>query len=291
MQRRAGFEGLGDEGDEQQAGRSAGELPSRARRRCATPCVSWTTCATARRPWASARALNATWYEIPAFYCGSPSTVVGPYDEVPVMPGSAWFDVELEIAAVIGPGGRDLTPGQAEEYIIGYTIYGDWSARDLQTYESALRIGQGKGKDGATTLGPWLVTPDELAPFRRDDRLDLAVEFAVNGERIGSGSTGAMDWTFAEVISYVSRGVELRPGDVIGSGTVPTCTFVEHLALRDPASFPGWLRPGDVVTLSVEGLGQTRQTVVASPPPAPLPARNDPDRRPRAPRVNPAWGG
>ncbi|MCP2258132.1 2-keto-4-pentenoate hydratase/2-oxohepta-3-ene-1,7-dioic acid hydratase (catechol pathway) [Streptoalloteichus tenebrarius] len=234
------------------------------------------------------RTLSEAWYEIPAFYFAAPSSLVGPYDDVPLAPGSAWFDVELEIAAVIGAGGRDLTPERAEEQIVGYTIYGDWSARDLQVHEGALRIGQGKGKDAATTLGPWLVTPDELEPFERDGRLDLAVEFAVNGRTIGVGSTGAMDWTFAEVVSYVSRGVELRPGDVIGSGTVPTCTLIEHFSLMNPGDFPGWLRPGDVVTLAVEGLGRTRQTVVAAPDPAPLPPRPNPDRRARAPRVNPA---
>src|ERR1700737_4558776 len=177
------------------------------------------------------RVLKDTWYRIPAFYFACPSTVLGPYDDAPMAPGSAWQDFELEIAAVIGVGGKDLSVEQAEAAIIGYTIFNDWSARDLQNMESQLGIGQAKGKDSGLTLGPYLVTPDELAPYRRDGRLSLAVTALVNDNEIGSGTTGDMDWSFAEVISYASRGVTLNPGDVIGSGTVPTCTLVEHLAL------------------------------------------------------------
>ncbi|MFC3979804.1 fumarylacetoacetate hydrolase family protein [Streptosporangium jomthongense] len=232
------------------------------------------------------RTLKDAWYQIPAFYFAAPSTVVGPYDDVAISPGSSWFDFELEIAAVIGPGGRDLTPEQAEERIVGYTVYNDWSARDLQTHEAALAIGQAKGKDGATTLGPFLVTPDELEPYLRDGRLALRVEATVNGRVIGSGRTDSMDWSFGEVVSYASRGVDLLPGDVFGSGTVPGCCLVEHLSLADPASFPGWLKDGDVVELAVEGLGRTRQTVRASVRPYALTPRENPDRRPPRPRVN-----
>ncbi|MEV4244547.1 fumarylacetoacetate hydrolase family protein [Streptosporangium canum] len=239
-----------------------------------------------RQATGSPRTLKDAWYQIPAFYFACPSTIVGPHDDVTISPGSAWFDFELEIAAVIGPGGRDLTPEQAEEHIIGYTIYNDWSARDLQMRETPLAIGQAKGKDGATTLGPFLVTPDELAPYRRDGRLALRAEAKVNGATIGSGRTDAMDWSFGEVISYASRGVDLVPGDVFGSGTVPGCCLIEHLSLADPAAFPGWLRDGDVVELTVEGLGRTRQTVRASAAPYPLTPRHNPDRRPPRPRVN-----
>ncbi|MET7459722.1 fumarylacetoacetate hydrolase family protein [Nonomuraea sp. NPDC005501] len=232
------------------------------------------------------RTLEDAWYEIPAFYFACPSTVVGPYDDVTIPPGSAWFDFELEIAAVIGPGGRDLTPEQAERHIIGYTIYNDWSARDLQMREAPLGIGQAKGKDGATTLGPFLVTPDELEPYCRDGRLALRVEATVNGRTVGTGRTDAMDWSFGEVVSYASRGVDLLPGDVFGSGTVPGCCLVEHLSLAEPAAFPGWLRDGDVVELTVEGLGGTRQSVRASAAPYRLEPRHNPDRRPARPRVN-----
>ena len=228
------------------------------------------------------RVLSDTWYRIPAFYFACPATVLGPYDDAPMAPGSAWQDFELEIAAVIGTRGKDLTVEQAERAIIGYIIFNDWSARDLQQLETQLAIGQGKGKDSGVTLGPYLVTPDELEPYRRDGKLDLQVAALVNDKEIGSGSTAQMDWSFGEVISYVSRGVQLTPGDVIGSGTVPTCTLVEHLSLAGLESFPGWLRDGDVVTLRVQGLGETRQTVRASNRAAPAGAAAQPRRRTRA---------
>ncbi|OBI50394.1 fumarylacetoacetate hydrolase family protein [Mycobacterium sp. E787] len=234
----------------------------------------------------SGRVLADTWYRIPAFYFACPATVLGPYDDAPTAPGSAWQDFELEIAAVIGTTGRDLTVEEAERAVIGYTIFNDWSARDLQQLEGQLAIGQGKGKDSGVTLGPYLVTPDELEPHRRDGKLDLQVTALVNDAVIGSGSTAQMDWTFGEVISYVSRGVTLIPGDVIGSGTVPTCTLIEHLNPAALESFPGWLRDGDVVTLRVDGLGETRQTVRASGAPHPLAARPNPDAAPAPVRVN-----
>ena len=232
------------------------------------------------------RTLADTWYRIPAFYFACPATVLGPYDDAPAAPGSAWQDFELEIAAVIGSGGRDLSVDEAERAIIGYTIFNDWSARDLQQLESQLGIGQGKGKDSGVTLGPYLVTPDELEPYRRGGRLDLRVTALVNDTVIGTGSTAQMDWTFGEVISYASRGVTLAPGDVIGSGTVPTCTLVEHLNPTALESFPGWLHDGDVVTLQVQGLGETRQTVRAGRAPHPLAVRRNPDAPAAAPRVN-----
>ncbi len=234
------------------------------------------------------RVLKDTWYRIPAFYFACPSTVLGPYDDAPMAPGSAWQDFELEIAAVIGVVGKDLSVAEAGQAIIGYTIFNDWSARDLQQLEGQLAIGQAKGKDSGVTLGPYLVTPDELEPYRRGDRLNLDVTALVNDTVIGSGSTAAMDWTFAEVIAYASRGVMLTPGDVFGSGTVPTCTLVEHLDPTAPESFRGWLHDGDVVTLKVQGLGETRQTVRKTPAPQPLPARPNPDAVRAANRVNPA---
>ncbi|MGH3560415.1 MAG: fumarylacetoacetate hydrolase family protein, partial [Mycobacterium sp.] len=232
------------------------------------------------------RVLKDTWYRVPAFYFACPSTVLGPYDDAPMAPGSAWQDFELEIAAVIGTAGKDLSVTEAEQAIIGYTIFNDWSARDLQQLEGQLAIGQAKGKDSGVTLGPYLVTPDELEPYRRDGRLSLEVTALVNDTVIGSGSTGTMDWSFGEVICYASRGVMLRPGDVFGSGTVPTCTLVEHLSLAAPQSFPGWLHDGDVVTLKVQGLGETRQTVRKAPAPHRLSVRRNPDATPDAQRVN-----
>src|SRR5271167_4443919 len=234
------------------------------------------------------RVLKDTWYRIPAFYFACPSTVLGPYDDAPMAPGSAWQDFELEIAAVIGTAGKDLSVADAEQAIVGYMIFNDWSARDLQQLEGQLAIGQAKGKDSGVTLATYLVTPDELEPYRRDGKLSLEVTARVNDQVIGSGSTAQMDWSFAEIIAYASRGVMLNPGDVFGSGTVPTCTLVEHLDPTAPEYFRGWLHDGDVVTLRVEGLGETRQTVRKTPAPQPLAARPNPDAAPAAKRVNPA---
>ena len=119
------------------------------------------------------RVLKDTWYRIPAFYFACPSTVLGPYDDAPMAPGSVWQDFELEIAAVIGTAGKDLSVADAERSIVGYMIFNDWSARDLQQLEGQLAIGQAKGKDSGVTLGPYLVTPDELEPYRRDGKLIL----------------------------------------------------------------------------------------------------------------------
>ncbi|OMC07096.1 2-hydroxyhepta-2,4-diene-1,7-dioate isomerase [Mycolicibacter heraklionensis] len=222
------------------------------------------------------RDLDDTWYRIPAFYFACPTTVLGPYDDVPMAPGSVCQDFELEVAAIIGTAGANLSVEQAERAIIGYTIFNDWSARDLQAQEGVLAIGQAKGKDSGVTLGPYLVTADELEPYRRDGKLSLHVTAIVNDVIVGTGSTDAMDWSFGEVISYASRGVPLEPGDVIGSGTVPTCTLLEHLDPAAPQQFPGWLSDGDVVTLQVQGLGEVRQTVRASAAPIPLAERPRP---------------
>ena len=234
------------------------------------------------------RVLKDTWYRIPAFYFACPTTVLGPYEDAPMAPGSVWQDFELEIAAVIGSAGQDLSVAEAEQAIVGYMIFNDWSARDLQQLEGQLAIGQAKGKDSGVTLGPYLVTPEELEPYRRDGTLSLYATALVNDKVVGSGSTAQMDWSFAEIISYASRGVMLTPGDVFGSGTVPTCTLVEHLDPLAPESFRGWLHDGDVVTLRVQGLGETRQVVRKTPAPQPLSPRPNPDAKPAARRINPA---
>lgn len=221
--------------------------------------------------------LDDTWYRIPAFYFACPATVFGPYDDVPMAPGSVCQDFELEVGAVIGAGGKDLSVDDAERSIIGYTIVNDWSARDLQALDGQLGIGQAKGKDSGITLGPYLVTADEMEPYRRDGQLSLHATALVNDVLVGTGSTATMDWCFGEAISYASRGVPLHPGDVFGSGTVPTCTLIEHLNPTAPPRFPGWLQDGDVVTLQVQGLGEVRQRVRASAEPVPLAARPRPE--------------
>ncbi|MFD0203646.1 MULTISPECIES: fumarylacetoacetate hydrolase family protein [Saccharothrix] len=219
------------------------------------------------------------WYAAPTFYFGNPYAVIGPHDDVPVPPGSTALDFELEVAAVISRGGRDLTSEQARDHIAGYTIFNDWSARDLQTAEMAVGLGPCKGKDTATTLGPWLVTPDELEPYRADGLLRLALTAEVNGVVVGSDLLSDMSWTFEEMVAYASRGTLVRPGDVLGSGTCGNGGCLAELWGRGAERRP--LRPGDTVTLTVEGIGRLTTTVVTGAAVHPLPpARLRPRARP-----------
>ncbi|KDN76817.1 hydroxylase [Streptomyces olindensis] len=212
------------------------------------------------------------WYDAPTFYFTNPYAVIGAHDDVPVPPGSGVLDFELEVAAVIGREGRDLTPEQARDHIIGYTVFNDWSARDLQSREMQVRLGPCKGKDTATTLGPYLVTADELEPYRdTDGLLRLALTASVNGEVVGKDLLSNMSWTFEEMVAYASRGTVVRPGDVLGSGTCGNGGCLAELwGVRGEQSPPP-LKPGDTVTLTVEGIGTVSNTVVAGRDPEPLP--------------------
>ncbi|WP_375000920.1 fumarylacetoacetate hydrolase family protein [Aeromicrobium sp. CTD01-1L150] len=214
--------------------------------------------------------LGPVWSEIPAFYFANPAAVLGPRDDVAISPGSRWFDLELEVGVVIGTPGRDIKPADAENHVAGYTFFNDWTARDLQVKDLELGLGQGKGKDSAITLGPWLVTAEEVADQREGDRIDLRVAATVNGTTLAEGTTLDMDWTFAEVIAFASRGTVLSAGDVIGSGTLPGGCLLEHATPETLADESHWLQVGDVVSLHGTQLGSTRQTVVAADPVHPL---------------------
>lgn len=209
--------------------------------------------------------LDPEFYEAPVFYFTNPAAVLGPNDDVPVSPGSAAFDYELEMGAVIGRAGADLDPAEAEEHIAGYLIFCDWSARDLQMKEMRQSLGPAKGKDGATSLGPMLVTPDELAPHRRGNGFDLQASATVNGRPYTKATLADPLWSFGETIAYASRGTRVLPGDVFGSGTVGTGCILELSVLHGQEAYP-WLQPKDEVVLSVEVLGEMRSRVVAGPP-------------------------
>jgi 2-keto-4-pentenoate hydratase/2-oxohepta-3-ene-1,7-dioic acid hydratase in catechol pathway len=214
---------------------------------------------------ASGLEMDPGWYENPVFYFSNPAAVCGPSDPVAVSPGSVEFDFELEIAAIIGLPGSDIAPEEAERHIAGFTIFSDWSARDLQLREMRQLLGPAKGKDSATTMGPMLVTPDELAPFRRDKGYDLKMTAAVNGVPYSSGNWASLYWSFAQMIAYASRGTRLVAGDVIGSGTVGTGCILELGRVHGEDRFP-YLQPGDVVTIEVEQLGRIENTVHAGSP-------------------------
>ncbi|WP_405770314.1 fumarylacetoacetate hydrolase family protein [Streptomyces sp. NBC_00080] len=226
-----------------------------------------------RRSVDGAGGVPEAWYDAPTFYFTNPYAVVGAHDDVPLPPGSHLLDFELEVAAVVGREGRDLTPERARDHIVGYTVFNDWSARDLQSREMQVRLGPCKGKDTAATLGPYLVTADELEPYRDSDGfLRLALTAAVNGEVIGEDLLSNMSWTFEEMVAYASRGTVVRPGDVLGSGTCGNGGCLAELWGVRGRQSPPPLRPGDTVTLTVEGIGTVSNTVVAGADPVPLPA-------------------
>jgi 2-keto-4-pentenoate hydratase/2-oxohepta-3-ene-1,7-dioic acid hydratase in catechol pathway len=226
----------------------------------------------------------AEWYQAPTFYFTNPYALVGPFDDVPVPPGSQRFDFELEVAVVVGRDGTSLSPEQAREAIFGYTVLNDWSARDLQTREMKVSLGPAKGKDSATTLGPWLVTADELEPYLDDEGfLALDMRVSVNGTEIGQDLLSNMGWPFEELVSYASRGTVVRAGDVLGSGTCGNGGCLAELWGTRGEAAPPPLKPGDVVEMTVEGIGTIRNRVVEGVELPPVrPARKRPRTRTRA---------
>jgi fumarylacetoacetate (FAA) hydrolase len=172
------------------------------------------------------------WYELPVFYFSNPAAIYGPDDEIPYPPDTKELDYELEVAAIVGGRGE----------IAGFTIMNDWSARDLQKMEMAVGLGPAKGKDFATSLGPVVVTPDELG----DLRLEMLAR--VNGEERSRGNLADMHWSWDDLVAHAARNTRLVPGDVLGSGTVGTGCILEHGDGR-------WLRRGDLVELEIEGIG------------------------------------
>jgi 2-keto-4-pentenoate hydratase/2-oxohepta-3-ene-1,7-dioic acid hydratase in catechol pathway len=227
----------------------------------------------------------AEWYQAPTFYFTSPYALIGAHDDVAVPPGCQVLDYELEVAVVVGRDGASLSPEQAREHVFGYTVLNDWSARDLQRREMNVHLGPAKGKDFATTLGPWLVTADELEQYRdAAGFLALDLRASVNGTLTGQDLLYNMGWPFEELISYASRGARVRAGDVLGSGTCGNGGCLAELWGRSGKSAPPPLRPGDIVELAVEGIGTVRNRVVEGvtlPPVREARARSAPRARKR----------
>lgn len=201
------------------------------------------------------------WYDFPVFYFSNHRAIYGPEDEIPYPRKSKALDFELEMACVIGRAGRDISAQQGSLYIAGYCVMNDWSARDLQMEEMKLNMGPVKGKDFATSLGPWLVTPDELSGKLTDqgaaERYDLAMTAKLNGKEISRGNFKDIYFSFPQMIERASMNTWLVPGDVIGSGTVGTGCLLEFGDKRER-----YLQPGDVMELEIEGLGVLRNTVI-----------------------------
>lgn len=213
------------------------------------------------------------WYEAPTFYFTNPHTLLADGGTVRP-PVSSRLDFELEVAAVIGAvagsEGRDLTAEEAERHIFGYTVMNDWSARDVQGREMKVRLGPCKGKDFGTSLGPWIVTADELAAYRDEDGfLEIDVRASVNGVTVGHDLLSNMGWPFAELVAYASRDSRVVPGDVLGSGTAGNGGCLAEL--WGLGLTPAPLAPGDNVVLAVEGIGALHGTVGTPVPPVAIP--------------------
>lgn len=211
--------------------------------------------------------------QYPIFYFTNHHSISGP-GEIRCMPDHfEKLDFELEAAIVISRHGKNIRAAEAEDYIGGLMIMNDLSARRLQMEEMLLNLGPAKGKDFSTVIGPWLVTLDELQSFavpakenHVGNNWNLKMTCTVNGKQVSEGNLADMDWTFAEIIERASYGVDLYPGDVIGSGTVGTGCFLELNGtgkLNDPAFVEQWLQPGDVVEMEIDGLGKLSNTIRA----------------------------
>ena len=196
------------------------------------------------------------WYEIPAFYFTNHRTIHGPNEEIQRPPNCEMLDYELEVAIVIGKEGKNISEEKADEFIFGYTIFNDWSARDLQLKEMPVGLGPAKGKDFATSIGPYIVTKDELEKYRENKGFNLKMTASVNGKQLSEGNFNSIYYSFNEMIARASKGVTLYPGDIIGSGTVGTGCILEFGPDVQP-----WLADGDEVILSVEKLGTLTNTI------------------------------
>lgn len=210
--------------------------------------------------------------QYPIMYFTNHNAVQGPGDVLCMPDHFEKLDFELEAAIVIGKKGRNVKASEADQYIAGFMVMNDMSARRLQMEEMLLNLGPAKGKDFSTVIGPWLVTPDELEAYKIEAKpghvganYNLKMTCRVNGIQVSEGNMGDMDWTFAEIIERCAYGVTIWPGDVIGSGTVGTGCFLELNGtgkLNDPNFKEQWLQPNDVVTMEIDGLGTLINTMV-----------------------------
>ncbi|MBS1752677.1 MAG: fumarylacetoacetate hydrolase family protein [Ferruginibacter sp.] len=210
--------------------------------------------------------------QYPIFYFTNHNSIQGPGEIVCMPDHFQKLDFELEASIVICKPGRNIKATEADEYIGGLMIMNDMSARTLQMEEMKLNLGPAKGKDFCTVIGPMLVTLDELEQYEvpckenhTGKAWNLGMKCRVNGKQVSEGNLADMDWTFAEIIERCSYGVELLPGDVIGSGTVGTGCFLELNGtgvLNNPDFVPQWLQEGDVVEMEIDGLGKLSNTIV-----------------------------
>ena len=203
--------------------------------------------------------MHPDWYKIPIFYFSNPNCCYGHGEDIPYPNGTTELDFELEFAVIIGNGGSNIKSSEANKVIAGYTILNDWSSRNLQREEMPMSLGPAKGKDFASSFGPYMVTPDEIESAWKDDgKLHLQMTCHVNGKKVSDGNTNDLYHSFGDMIERASMNTKLIPGEYIGSGTVGTGCILE---LR-PENAGGWLKKGDIVTLEIERLGILENKIV-----------------------------
>ena len=203
--------------------------------------------------------MHPDWFRIPIFYFSNPNCCYGHGENIPYPNGTTELDFELEFAVIIGNGGSNINSSEANKVIAGYTILNDWSSRNLQREEMPMSLGPAKGKDFASSFGPYMVTPDEIESAWKDDgKLHLQMTCHVNGKKVSDGNTNDLYHSFGDMIERASMNTKLIPGEYIGSGTVGTGCILE---LR-PENAGGWLKKGDIVTLEIERLGILENKIV-----------------------------
>ena len=203
--------------------------------------------------------MNPDWYKIAIFYFSNPNCCYGHKEEIPYPKNTTELDFELEFAIIIGNGGSDIEASDANKVIAGYTILNDWSSRNLQREEMPMSLGPAKGKDFASSFGPYMVTPDELENDWDDHgKLNLRMTCHVNGNLISDGNTNDLYHSFGDMIERASMNTKLIPGEYIGSGTVGTGCILE---LR-PENTGGWIKKGDSVRLEIEKLGALENRII-----------------------------
>ena len=203
--------------------------------------------------------MHPDWYKIPIFYFSNPNCCYGHGENIPYPNGTTELDFELEFAVIIGNGGSNINSSEANKVIAGYTILNDWSSRNLQREEMPMSLGPAKGKDFASSFGPYMVTPDEIESAWKDDgKLHLQMTCHVNGKKVSDVNTNDLYHSFGDMIERASMNTKLIPGEYIGSGTVGTGCILE---LR-PENAGGWLKKGDIVTLEIERLGILENKIV-----------------------------
>lgn len=203
------------------------------------------------------RKVPEEWYEIPAFYFTNHLVLSGHGEKVERPAGCVALDYELELACIIGKEGKNIKAEEAEDYIFGYTIFNDWSARDFQQKEMKIGLGPAKGKDFATSIGPVIVTKEELEPYRAGKGFNLSMTAKVNEKSLSQGNAKDLYYSFGEMIERASAGVTLYPGDIIGSGTVGTGCLLEL-----GPEVHRWLEPGDSVELEITGIGKLKNHII-----------------------------